>query len=56
MEITLKFTKEAARRTEYFLQRRYKCKAKLPLLAKLAIYTEAASEAQKEVDNETRVY
>ena len=51
MEITLKFTSDSAKRTEYFLQRRYNSKAKLPKLAKLAIYVEAANEAQKELKN-----
>lgn len=45
MQITIKFTNGSARRTEYFLQRRYKSKASLKKLAKVAILTEAASEA-----------
>ena len=49
VEIIIKFTNESARRTEYFLQRRYKSKAKLDKLAKVAILTEAANEAQKDV-------
>lgn len=49
MEIKLKFTNTSSRRTEYFLQRRYKSKAKLATLAKLAILTEAANEAKKEL-------
>jgi hypothetical protein len=49
MQITIKFTGESARRTEYFLQRRYKSKAKLEKLAKVAILREAANEAQKEL-------
>ena len=51
MEITIKFRDETARRTEYLLQRRYKSKAKLELLAKLAILEEASQEAQKEESN-----
>lgn len=54
MKIIIKFTPEAARRTEYYLQKRYKSKAKLEELAKLAILTEAANEARielKEVTN-----
>ncbi len=47
MQIIIKFTNESARHTEYFLQRRYKSKAKLNKLAKVAILTEAASEAKK---------
>ena len=49
MEITIKFTTESARRTEYYLRKRYKSKAKLPKLAKLAILTEAANEAKLEL-------
>ena len=49
MEIVIKFTSESARRTEYFLRRRYKSKAKLDKLAKVAILNEAANEAQKEI-------
>lgn len=52
MEITIKFTTEAARRTEYFLQRRYKSKTKLNKLAKVAILREAAQEAQKDIEPE----
>lgn len=48
MEIVIKFTTTSARRTEYYLQKRYKSKARLPKLAKLAILTEAANEAEKE--------
>ncbi len=49
MEITIKFTNEAARRTEYFLRRRYKSKARLDKLAKVAILTEAANEAKRDI-------
>ena len=49
MEITIKFTNQAAKRTEYFLRRRYKSKANLTKLAKLAILTEAANEAKKDI-------
>jgi len=48
MEIVIKFTNEAARRTQYYLRRRYKSKASLAKLAKLAILTEAANEAKRE--------
>ena len=50
MQIIIKFTNGAARRTEYFLQRRYKSKAKLGKLAKVAILTEAANEAKKDFE------
>ena len=50
MEITIKLTNTSARQAEYFLQRRYKSKAKLNKLAKIAILREAALEAQKELD------
>ena len=50
MQITIKFTNESARRIEYFLQLRYKSKAKLEKLAKLAILTEAANEAKKDLE------
>ena len=49
IEITIKFTNEAARRTEYFLQLRYKSKAKLSKLAKVAILREAAQSAQSDL-------
>lgn len=49
MQVIIKFTSESARRTEYFLQRRYKSKAKLNKLAKIAILTEAANEAKKDM-------
>lgn len=52
MQIIIKFTNETARRTEYFLQRRYKSKAKLEKLARVAILTEAAQEAQKDIEPE----
>lgn len=50
MEITIKFTNETARRTEYFLRRRYKSKAKLDKLVKLAILTEVSNEAKKDIE------
>ncbi len=49
MEITLKFTASDYRTIEYYLRQRYKSKAKLPLLAKLAIRTEVALEAKKKL-------
>ena len=52
MQITIKFTNETARHTECFLQRRYKSKAKLEKLAKVAILREAAQEAQKDIEPE----
>ena len=52
MEITIRFTNTTARRTEYFLRRRYKSKANLVKLAKLAILTEAANEAKKDIEPE----
>ena len=48
MEIVIKFTSGTARSTEYLLQKRYKSKAKLSKLAKLAILTEAAKQAELE--------
>ena len=50
MQITIKFTNESARQTEYYLRKRYKSKAKLTALAKLAILTEAANEANIEIE------
>jgi len=50
MEIIIKLTATSARRTEYFLRRRYKSKAGLTKLAKLAILTEAANEAKKDIE------
>ena len=50
MQITIKFKDDDARSTEYFLRKRYKSKASLEKLAKVAILREAAQEAQKEVD------
>ena len=49
MEIIIKFTNEAAMHTQYYLRRRYKSKARLDKLAKVAILTEAANEAKKEI-------
>lgn len=49
MEITLNFSREGAKRAEYFLRRRYKSKAGLKVLGKLAILTEAAAEADMEL-------
>lgn len=49
MEIIIKFTNETARRNEYYLRRRYNSKAKLDKLAKLAILTEVANEAKKDL-------
>ena len=49
MQITIKRTNESARRTEYFLRKRYKSKANLEKLAKVAVLTEAANEARKEL-------
>lgn len=48
MQITIKFTNTTALTTEYLLRRRYKSKASLEKLAKLAILTEAANEAKKD--------
>ena len=49
MQIIIKFTSTSARRTEYYLRKRYKSKANLAKLSKLAILTEAANEAKKEL-------
>ena len=51
MLIVLKFTNASARRIEYYLQKRYKSKAKLERLAKLAVLTETANEAKKELES-----
>ena len=50
MEIVIKLTTASARRTEYYLRKRYKSKANLTRLAKLAILTEAANEAKPELE------
>ncbi len=50
MEIVIKLTTASARRTEYYLRKRYKSKANLTRLAKLAILTEAANEAKLELE------
>lgn len=52
MQIVIKFTNSSAKRTEWLLQRRYKSKAKLGELAKVAILREAAQEAMKDIDPE----
>lgn len=49
MQIVIKLTNDSARRTEYFLRKRYKSKASLGKLAKVAILREAANEAEKEL-------
>ena len=53
MRIEIKFRDDAARRTEYFLQKRYKSKASLEKLARIAILREAAAEAEKELNENT---
>lgn len=50
MQITITFKDDDARSTEYFLRRRYKSKANLTKLAKVAILREAAQEAQKDIE------
>jgi uncharacterized protein (DUF2336 family) len=59
MQITIKLEDDVARSTEYFLQRRYKSKAKLERLAKIAILRESANQARIELNykekNETRI-
>jgi hypothetical protein len=55
MRIEIKFTNEDARRTEYFLQRRYKSKAKLETLAKRAIFDVAAESAKEELMEKAEV-
>jgi len=49
MEITIKFTDEIARSTEYYLRRRYHSKSSLVKLAKVAILDVAAEEAKEEL-------
>ena len=49
MRIEIKFTQDTARTVEYFLRRRYKSKAALEKLARLAILREVADEATKEL-------
>lgn len=51
MEITIKFSKETARSTEYLLRRRYNSKAQLDKLAKVAILRAAADEARKDIED-----
>ncbi len=50
MQVTLKFRDTTARSIEYYLRRRYKSRAKLPALLILAIHSEVANEAQKELN------
>uniref|UniRef100_A0A6M3LVH0 Uncharacterized protein n=1 Tax=viral metagenome TaxID=1070528 RepID=A0A6M3LVH0_9ZZZZ len=50
MQITLKFTSTSIKHIEYYLRRRYKSKAGLEKLAKLAILTEVANQARKELE------
>ena len=50
MELTIKFTNPELRSVNYFLRRRYKSKAKLEKLAKVAILTVVANEANKELE------
>ncbi len=52
MEVTIKFTNASAKRTEWLLQRKYKSKANLEKLAKVAILREAAQEAMKDIEPE----
>ncbi len=49
MQITIRFKDNDARRTEYYLRRRYGSKASLGKLAKVAILREAAQEAAIEL-------
>ena len=55
MEITIKFTNEVARTTEYFLRERYKSKAKLNKLAKVAILEISAIQAKHALDLSSKV-
>jgi hypothetical protein len=50
MEISMKFTDETARTTEFFLRERYKSKAGLKRLAKLAVLEIAAIQAKHALD------
>ncbi len=50
MEITLKFTNAHAHQIEYTLRQKYHSKAKLSKLAKLAILTEVATQAKKDLE------
>jgi len=49
MKIEIKFTDSVARQTEYLLQKKYHSKARLQVLAKIAILTEAANQAKTEL-------
>lgn len=49
MQIVIKFRDDDARRTEYYLRRRYNSKASLEKLARVAILREAANEATIEL-------
>ena len=51
MKIIISFTNASAGRTEYYLRKRYKSKAGLDKLAKMAILTEAANEAKLAADD-----
>jgi hypothetical protein len=50
MKLIIVFRDDEARRLLYFLRNRYKSKAELLKLAKLAIRTEAANQAKLESD------
>ena len=52
MEITIKFRDDEARRLQYFLRIRYKSKAELPNLAKIAVIEAAGMEARKQLSKE----
>jgi len=54
MQITIKFTDDTARSTEYYLRKRYKSKANLEKLAKVAILNEAANQAKIELDEDKK--
>lgn len=50
MRLTIILGNTYARSAEYYLRRRYKSKAKLEKLVKVAITREVANEAQTELD------
>jgi hypothetical protein len=55
MEIIIKMRDTDARRTEYYLRRRYKSKSGLAKLAKVAILREASNEAKLELEELDKV-
>ena len=53
MQVVIKFTDARARSIQYSLRRRYKSKANLAKLIKVAIWREVADEAKKELEEQS---